>query len=428
LNFFLCICSSETPEDWVCKNPLVPNSSSIRLAFDGMSFAYHLYLFANKETPLWITGGDYAEFKASARSYIRSLRYGGVEPLVIFDGMQNPEKLSTKVERTQKQVDNVDILRRLAHSSSSLHEFQRQVNNDLVILPLFTVEALLQTLQEEAVVFYRAAGEADPLLARYCQDGFCKGVVSNDTDFMVLDLGDSAFGWIPFQYLHFSTEMNHVGNGAASNYRTNVTCRMFRRSALASALRLPEELMPVVASLCGNDLVDSQAILYKRLEHYSEKMGRRRSGKRKLHVIQLAAQVVRDHIQTRTDSVGARAQWEALGCSMLGDGLERVTEDATYFEMTVETNAPLLPLVSTQKRSKTDKIKKMELVSKMHTLITAICHSLFPEPMQIRKNELHKKKKKRGHALSAKEGLHGTLPIFLRTRTFGKNSLSLLCF
>jgi hypothetical protein len=274
------------------------------------------------------------------------------------------------------------------------------------------------------------AGEADPLLARYCQDGFCKGVVSNDTDFMVLDLGDSEFGWIPFQYLHFNT--NHVGNGA-SNYTTNVTCRMFRRRALASALRLPEELMPIVASLCGNDLVDSQAIFYKRLEHYSEKMGRRRSGKRKIHRIQLAAQVVRDHIQTRTDSGGARTQWEALGYSTLGDGLERIesmaepllaknaTEDATYFDMTLETRA--------QKRSETDKKKKMELVSRMYTLIIAICQSLFPEPMQIRKNESHKKKKKPGHALSAKKGLRGpSAYLYTSAYLFGEYIPSLFCF
>jgi hypothetical protein len=221
-----------------------------------------------------------------------------VEPLVIFDGMQSPDKLATKIKRLQKQAEGAHIVQELfARSSLSMADFQSRISKDLALLPFFTVQALLQTLQEENVTFYRAAGEADPLLARYCRDGFCMGVVSNDTDFMVLDLGSAGAGWIPFQYLHVSPKVSVEpgSDNVKDKYTTHVRCKMVKRDALAAVLRLPSELMPVVASLCGNDLVDSR-MLNKRLEHYAEKTGKRRSGKRNFHPLQLAAHVVRDHV------------------------------------------------------------------------------------------------------------------------------------
>ncbi|CAM9919717.1 unnamed protein product, partial [Ectocarpus fasciculatus] len=228
------------------------------LAVDGLALVYHVMKNTGVHDLRLELGCDYRCLHDALLGYLSALTNAGVSLLVIVDGMQDCEKEATTLERRRSQASDASEAMELMQPGGEGADAACLQQHCSSLLPLFAVETLAAACISAGVSIRSADREADPELAAACQggtrshrspesydagggvgvEGGCDAVLSNDSDFLVMDIP----GYIPFWSL---------GVGADGSAGALV----FRRPLLAARLGIPADRMPDLACLVGNDWI-----------------------------------------------------------------------------------------------------------------------------------------------------------------------------
>uniref|UniRef100_A0A1X7UUV5 Uncharacterized protein n=1 Tax=Amphimedon queenslandica TaxID=400682 RepID=A0A1X7UUV5_AMPQE len=184
-----------------------------RLIIDAMSVCFVIH--ENNRID-WLHGGQYWELRQSYKRFITSLLESGIEPIVIFDGIDYTGKKSgVMLDRKESARQAIsDILDKDdAESNSSTgssasrldkqHDFSKPApSQGSTVIPLFAQAVFCETLRELGVRFVYADGDADSIIASIANYYSCP-VVSNDSDFFFFNI---RAGYIPFYNLHWEQQ------------------------------------------------------------------------------------------------------------------------------------------------------------------------------------------------------------------------------
>ncbi|XP_022808281.1 protein asteroid homolog 1-like [Stylophora pistillata] len=201
-----------------------------KLIIDGDNLCNYLY----KENGFDCRcGGQYEEFYMKVLLFFDALKSKGVESFVVLDGAydKSDNKLETQKKRAQERIETADRLFKDETSPDG---------DEYFLLPLLAKFVFAQVLRDHLIRFAVSDCEADPDIASLARDWKCP-VLSNDSDFFIFDVEG---GFIPLS----SFDVDHL------------TARIFYRSNLARYFGIREELLPLFASLLGNDYVSWEAL------------------------------------------------------------------------------------------------------------------------------------------------------------------------
>ena len=274
-----------------------------RLILDAMSICFVIH--ENNRID-WLHGGQYWELRQSYKRFITRLLESGIEPIVIFDGIDYAKKKTVLAERweSSRQAISDSLLHKdcsynspvpglvepapsSSLSDSSDSETQPEVSKVVPVssktgppqgssnvIPLFSQAVFCETLRELGVSFIFADGDADNTIASMANSYSCP-VVSNDSDFFLFNI---KAGYIPFCNLHWE-EQQPVTAQVYYYYEYFVDNLHFK--SLEVALLIP--------AILGNDFIKPlkspclRGDIAVTLLKYRERRGGTRSWRDKIH-------------------------------------------------------------------------------------------------------------------------------------------------
>ncbi|XP_022805165.1 protein asteroid homolog 1-like [Stylophora pistillata] len=201
-----------------------------KLIIDGDSLCNYLYEVNGFDCRC---GGQYEEFYMKVLLFFDALKSGDVEYFVVLDGAydKSDNKLETQKKRAQERIETADRLFKDETSPDG---------DEYFLLPLLAKFVFAQALRDHLITFAVSDCEADPDIASLAREWKCP-VLSNDSDFFIFDL---KVGFIPLS----SLDVDHL------------TAKIFKRIDLARHFEIREELLPLFASLVGNDYVSWEVL------------------------------------------------------------------------------------------------------------------------------------------------------------------------
>ncbi|XP_059909354.1 protein asteroid homolog 1-like [Gadus macrocephalus] len=206
-----------------------------KLVVDGNNLLYLLYFLSNLDQN---HGGEYLAFQAEVQAFFKTLADCGIKPYVVMDGGSGTSdiKLDTLMDRAREKVQKT-------HDAALTG---KKVN----ILPLLTKHVFRQTLNDLKVPMVQCFGEADGRLAALARE-WCCPVLSTDSDFYIFDLPG---GLLHLDHFRWRTAETHRG----------IPCRQYTTSNFCSLFHIDPQLLPVFASLAGNDYVNLRDVNWAR--------------------------------------------------------------------------------------------------------------------------------------------------------------------
>ncbi|CAL8238120.1 unnamed protein product [Merluccius merluccius] len=191
-----------------------------KLVVDGRILASHLYFTADLDQN---HGGEYQAYQAQVQAFFTALADCRIRPYVVMDRSLATSDRTT--ERVQRAHDAALTGRRTG------------------ILPILSRLVFDQTLSDMNVPLAKCIGEADCELAALASEWRCP-VLSKDSDFFIFNL--------PAGLLH----LDHFRWDAVS--ADSIPCKQYTTSRFCTVFNITPELLPVFASLAGNDDIDRE--------------------------------------------------------------------------------------------------------------------------------------------------------------------------
>ncbi|XP_046905608.1 protein asteroid homolog 1-like [Hypomesus transpacificus] len=194
-----------------------------KLIIDGKNLYYLLYFDEQLDQS---HGGDYESFEDLICGFIKALRENGIEPYVVVDGGSDytDKKFETLKQRAEEKIHK-------AHDVS--------VGSKGNVLPPIAKCVFSQILTELQVPFAKSIAEADREIASLAREWNCP-VLSNDSDFYIFDI---PAGFLPIP--HFKWKQGGLKRG--------IPAKHFTQERFCSRFNIDRSLLPVFASISGND-------------------------------------------------------------------------------------------------------------------------------------------------------------------------------
>ncbi|XP_065177718.1 uncharacterized protein LOC135808455 [Sycon ciliatum] len=242
-----------------------------RLVVDGNGLLY-LFLESGRGGNLQEIryGGQYSELYGRLREFFTELQDHGVHALVVLDGQCSAEKLQTSLQRgaaqarylrgvAQRDADHLDAAAAAAVSAAAPAP-------SATALTVWALMVFTEALVDGGVPLVRAEQEADDLIAAIGRHWECP-VLSADSDFFICDL--------PHGVIHLkSISCSHPCLTTVSLYQRSSFVRVLSKMQAFSGFSIAtiENVLPLAASLCGNDYVHAQEVSHlfpsdKRKDH-----------------------------------------------------------------------------------------------------------------------------------------------------------------
>ncbi|CAM4703582.1 unnamed protein product [Leuciscus chuanchicus] len=215
-----------------------------RLIIDGCNLYYLLYFDCNLDQ---MHGGDYDAFEELITQFFENLAACDISPYVVLDGGDDhtDKKFDTVMKRKQQKIKEA---------------YNLSMGKKGRVLPTLIKNVLRQLLHKLKVPMVQCLEEADWEIAALAQEWDCP-VLSNDSDFYIFNL---RAGVLPIS--HFQWKKVGVDR------RTNKKCiqaKHFTLGQFCASFQMNAELLPIFASILGNDYVKLQNIKYPDWEEYS---------------------------------------------------------------------------------------------------------------------------------------------------------------
>ncbi|GLG99193.1 Constitutive coactivator of peroxisome proliferator-activated receptor gamma [Gryllus bimaculatus] len=192
----------------------------------------------------WICGGQVREYMDVFQKFIQAFQSIGVKLVFFLDGPVQAWKRRTWVERRLQSLKGVyeifDLIGNGEHPSN--------FTGDTFIFPPGTVASSVFTIKTENCEFHRTVKECDEEIAAYAKQHNCFAILGQDTDYIIYD-GP--------QY-YFSSRYLNIDKMTTKNYDRRALCRH---------LKLSLGLLPLFATLVGNDFIQPNdlVLFHKRI-------------------------------------------------------------------------------------------------------------------------------------------------------------------
>lgn len=277
---------------------------ALALIIDGSSLYHHLTAKADSG---WVLGGDYAGFEAAARAFLGDIVRRGFHVALFLDGGRLESKYLTVKRRMHDHYEDAERINRNLHAGrGALNGVQSGG-----AAPLMTKESLMAVAREwppEQLSVHVSPLEADDQCWHHAVvlGDRCLGVITNDTDFALLDAG-----MIPAS----SIEMRSG---------SRIRFRRVARKHVAHAMAIPPRLVPVVAVLVGNDHFEAKTALGAFHRHVRQQFG---SHGRARGLVSSMGRFVAHH---QDEAIGAAL--EVSGVSDRGDVLLRFSRQILKYD------------------------------------------------------------------------------------------------
>ncbi|XP_026323114.1 protein asteroid [Hyposmocoma kahamanoa] len=204
-----------------------------QLVIDGHSLCAQLYSSLNCFSAF---GGDYDKYAMHVKNFFKNLRKCNVLPYVLFDGSYETRKLRTAYSRLSSKIYGASRLDPVTQGS-------------LQIFPLLLRDVFIEVLAEIDVPYTVCEFEADDEIAALARHLNCP-VLSYDSDFFIYNVL-----YIPFNTLEAKPQ-TLVEN---DNKVYALECKIFKIENLTDHFGgLNKEMMPLLATLLGNDFVEKR--------------------------------------------------------------------------------------------------------------------------------------------------------------------------
>lgn len=204
-----------------------------QLVIDGHSLCAQLYSSLNCFSAF---GGDYDKYAIHVKNFFKNLRKCNVSPYVLFDGSIEARKLRTAYSRLSSKIYGASRLDPVTQDS-------------LQIFPLLLRDVFIEALAEIGVPYTVCEFEADDEIAALARLLNCP-VLSYDSDFFIYNVL-----YIPFNTLETKPQVL-VEN---DNKVYALECKIFKIDNLTDHFGgLNKEMMPLLATLLGNDFVEKK--------------------------------------------------------------------------------------------------------------------------------------------------------------------------
>ena len=194
------------------------------VVIDGRGLYYYIHTLYHTELNFKY-GGEYDQLEKKLKEFFEKLKSRNVVPYVVFDGImaRDQKKFETHKKRKKESIEWLSNFWALKK-----HE---------VVLPRLVKMIFVQVLKDMDVKHAVADFEADCEIASLA-NALNVPVMANDCDFCIFNIRR---GYIPFQKEIFANE--------------NTTVQKFSRSGFAKHLRINPNMLPLFASLIGNDYI-----------------------------------------------------------------------------------------------------------------------------------------------------------------------------
>jgi hypothetical protein len=158
-----------------------------------------------------------------------------VQLVFIFDGIINDDKLYNKIKRYSNQVE--ELHQKLVYINKNTFEKIPKFYNTL---PLFMIECIIEVCHGCNVQIFFAKNEADQVLSLFARSINAIAILSNDTDFLIYNMGDNVG-------LILSNGYGFADDGSLHAY-------IIRRNKLALINGLSPDNLHYIPALVGNDI------------------------------------------------------------------------------------------------------------------------------------------------------------------------------
>nr|XP_026488784.1 protein asteroid [Vanessa tameamea] len=203
------------------------------LIIDGHSLCAQLYRLLNSFSAF---GGEYDKFASSVKTFFKNLRKCNVKPYVIFDGCHEKKKLRTVFSRLKSKLGGTARL-------------DPVTQDRLQIFPFLFRDVFKDVLNDLKINYTVCEFEADDDIASLARHMNCP-VLSYDSDFFIYNV----------LYISFNTlEMKPkpIEENGVKLYA--MECKIYKVQYLCEHFGgLNEELLPLLATLLGNDYVEKK--------------------------------------------------------------------------------------------------------------------------------------------------------------------------
>ncbi|CAE7283372.1 unnamed protein product [Symbiodinium sp. CCMP2456] len=229
----------------------VRSRGQVELVVDFHAFTFWLLGYFPNET----AASSLGRVTGLARRLVEGLASRGVHLHFVEDGAQGcngPEEMESKLTElksrfAQRQADRA----KLKHFLEGTDCNPGQIHSG----PLF-VDAVRTGIREAGASLQLVNGEADPECVRAMDQRNALAVLGGDTDFVIMQGGR----FVNFQNFdpHFAVlpallDLRSKDLQGERPHEKKFVLKVWTRSALANALEVPEDVLPMVAALCGND-------------------------------------------------------------------------------------------------------------------------------------------------------------------------------
>jgi hypothetical protein len=207
-------------------------NDKITIVVDGMSLCHYI---KKKEISLFHPM-SFKTFAENARSFLRPFVQQEVQLIVVFDGVFEPIKNST---RTQRRADRWDLIKETLKQVSSNTVPRDPDSTSTMIYRLL----LIQILNELNIQHITVPGEADQFIAKYCKTNNHFAVMANDSDYFIMGVD-----FIMLNTVSFPTAEQDRG----------ITCQLYTKQKVIQALNVGEDKLALFAGLMDNDYVEEK--------------------------------------------------------------------------------------------------------------------------------------------------------------------------
>uniref|UniRef100_A0A668UE23 Asteroid domain-containing protein n=1 Tax=Oreochromis aureus TaxID=47969 RepID=A0A668UE23_OREAU len=196
---------------------------------DGAALYYSLYYTSDPKLDQRC-GGDYPGFKDEVCNFFKTLQDCEVTPYVFLDGGSDPDKRKTLVSRRKDTEEKAKTI--------AMTKPEDAVPKGCNVLPPLVKDVFIEILQEKDIMFEQCLGEADPVIVSAANQNQC-AVLSIDKDFYIFEVHKG--------FLHLDNfEWKSKEDG-------KFPAKLYTRSKFCEHFKLDPALMPVFASIAGND-------------------------------------------------------------------------------------------------------------------------------------------------------------------------------
>uniref|UniRef100_A0A8C1Z506 Protein asteroid homolog 1-like n=1 Tax=Cyprinus carpio TaxID=7962 RepID=A0A8C1Z506_CYPCA len=205
------------------------------LIIDGCNLYYTLYFDCDLDQ---MHGGDYDAFEELITQFFKNLRACDIDPYVVLDGGADhtDKKLDTITQRKQDKINAA---------------FALSVGKKVKVLPILIKSVFRQLLHKLKVPLVQCLEEADWEIAALAEEWNCP-VLSNDSDFYIFNL---KAGFLPIT--HFQWQNVKVDRQTKKKF---IQAKHFTVKKFCASFNMNTDLLPVFASILGNDYVKLQNI------------------------------------------------------------------------------------------------------------------------------------------------------------------------